>query len=155
MAEFSVEATGVASYRWQWKSVTDNTWGNTTAEGNRTATMRVEATEARYNYEYRCKLTGNDGSVIYTDAVHILAPYIEINDVRYKKIDSTSCKVIAYVGSAESVEVRSEVNGMIVVEIGEEAFMNNTTLESIKLPSTITVIRARAFKGCTSLREMN
>ena len=41
-----------------------------------------------------------------------------------------------------------------VCDIGEEAFMNNTTLTSIKLPGTITIIRARAFKGCTSLSEM-
>ena len=41
-----------------------------------------------------------------------------------------------------------------VKEIGEEAFLNKS-ITSITLPNTITVIRARAFKGCNSLASMN
>ena len=50
--------------------------------------------------------------------------------------------------------ILGEVNGMAVTEIGEEAFMNKDFIVSIDLPNSIIAIRARAFKGCTSLREM-
>jgi hypothetical protein len=41
-----------------------------------------------------------------------------------------------------------------VTEIGEEAFMNKS-ITAITLPNTVTVIRARAFKGCTNLAAMS
>ena len=40
------------------------------------------------------------------------------------------------------------------IPIGEEPFMGNATLVSIDLPDSITAIRARAFKNCTSLSQM-
>ena len=44
---------------------------------------------------------------------------------------------------------------MPVTEIGDEAFMNNTTIEEIVIPDTVVVIGKRAFAGCTSLKKMN
>ena len=43
---------------------------------------------------------------------------------------------------------------MTVIEIGEEALMDNGDLTSITLPYSITTIRARAFKNCTNLHKM-
>ena len=45
--------------------------------------------------------------------------------------------------------------GYTVTVIGECAFENKTFIECIDLPDTITVIKRRAFAGCTNLREMN
>ena len=77
-----------------------------------------------------------------------------INDVTYAAITSATCKVVSYSGTATSLTIPETVEGMTVVEIGEEAFMDNKYLVSIDLPDTITVIRARAFKNCSNLSEM-
>lgn len=71
----SVEATGVASYQWQYISSQGQNWGNLTWEGATAATMTAKMTAARLEYWYRCKLTGLDGSVVYTDVVYF-APII-------------------------------------------------------------------------------
>ena len=42
-----------------------------------------------------------------------------------------------------------------VTEIGEGAFGNCTSLESIHLPSTLTYIHNHAFVNCTSLKDVN
>ncbi len=42
-----------------------------------------------------------------------------------------------------------------VVEIGKEAFMNNTDVEEIEIPYGVTSIKDRAFKGCDALREVS
>ena len=79
---------------------------------------------------------------------------IILNDVTYEPLTDTTCAVISYSGSANSLVIPGTVNGMTVTEIGEEAFMDNKYLVSIDLPDTITVIRARAFKNCSNLSEM-
>ena len=61
----------------------------------------------------------------------------------------------AYTGTDSQVIVPDKVDGVAVTEIGVEAFMDNKSLVSIDLPDTITVIRARAFKGCTRLSDMH
>ncbi len=64
--------------------------------------------------------------------------------------------VVSYTGSATAITIPANPReGYTVTEIGEEAFMGNTALVSIDLPDTVTAIRARAFKGCTSLSQMN
>ena len=75
--------------------------------------------------------------------------------VTYEPLTSTTCAVVSYSGTASSLIIPETVEGMTVVEIGVEAFMDNKSLVSIDLPDTITVIRARAFKGCTSLSDMH
>ena len=59
---------------------------------------------------------------------------------------------------ATTVYVPAEVtvNGQnySVTEIGPEAFMDNKAITTANLPNSITVIGARAFKGCTSLSQM-
>ncbi len=42
-----------------------------------------------------------------------------------------------------------------IKEIGDSAFAGNTYLETIYIPATITRIQKNAFKGCTSIHEVN
>ena len=72
---FSVEATGVASYQWQIYNDGSGTWSDLTWEGAKTATMTRTLNVNTVTYKYRCKLTGMDGTVVYTDVVHF-APII-------------------------------------------------------------------------------
>ena len=62
VAVFTVEATNVASYQWQYQSATSTTrWSNTGATGNKTATLNITATTGNSGYKYRCLITGTDG----------------------------------------------------------------------------------------------
>ena len=69
---FTVVANNVASYQWQFKPGV--AWQNSSSTGYNTASLEVEVTSQRYGYDYRCRITGKDGSVITTDVVKILAP---------------------------------------------------------------------------------
>ena len=44
-------------------------------------------------------------------------------------------------------------DGAKVVRIETEAFLNMSSLKTVKIPDTVTEIGARAFKGCTALSE--
>ena len=154
IATFTVNATGVVSYQWQY-SYNGNDWNVTGVTGNKTATITVEITENRMRSLYRCELTGPDGLKLYTQAVRMVSPIIVLNDVSYKIIpNTTTLEVIAYNGTAASVVIPETVNEMTVTKIGNSAFENNTTIQSIDLPDTITVIGQRAFAGCSSLSSM-
>lgn len=50
--------------------------------------------------------------------------------------------------------VPAEVKGKTIVNIGANAFANQSKLTSIALPSTITEIGTNAFTGCTSLTDI-
>ena len=69
-ATFKVTATGLnLTYQWQYKS--GDTWKSCTSSGNTTATMKVSATAARNGIQYRCKVTGANGTV-YSSTVKLI-----------------------------------------------------------------------------------
>lgn len=70
-ATFKVVAENVAAYQWQVKKKTVEEWGNSGITGNKTDTIRPSISVAYTEYEYRCKITGIDNSVIYSDVVDI------------------------------------------------------------------------------------
>lgn len=51
--------------------------------------------------------------------------------------------------------IPSEVDGVPVIGIKEDAFKDNDKLIEIVLPDTIRTIEARAFAGCDSLKEIS
>ncbi len=61
-AKFTVAATGATSYQWQYRKSATGTWYNSTGTGNKTATLSVEATEARNGFQFRCKVTNAAGT---------------------------------------------------------------------------------------------
>lgn len=68
---FSVVARGASGYVWQYWTPNNPTWRNSSAT---TSDYTLEVTEARYTYRYRCKVTGLDGSVIYSHQVKYVRP---------------------------------------------------------------------------------
>ena len=58
-AYFHVGAISASSITYQWQYSTDNgsTWSNTSITGNKTATLKPQATAARNGYQYRCNVT--------------------------------------------------------------------------------------------------
>lgn len=75
-------------------------------------------------------------------------------DWQYTLNDEGRAIVVRYMGNAREVQMPWNLDGHIIVEIGEEAFANNTRLRSVKLPVGVSVIRMNAFAGCTQLTEV-
>ena len=78
----------------------------------------------------------------------------EKDNVVYKMLDDGNLEVIEYKGTAASVTIPDSINDMNITEIGAEAFMDNTTLTSIRIPNSVVSIGARAFKNCSNLNEI-
>lgn len=73
IAVFSLKTNKVKSYQWQAKATTQ--WNNAQdGEGYTTDTFSLEITSVRYGRQFRCKITGLDDSVIYSDIVTMIKP---------------------------------------------------------------------------------
>ncbi len=69
-AEFTVNADGEGlTYQWEYMAPNSTKWNKSGLDGCDTATLRIEATEARDGQQYRCVVTDKDGNKLTTDAV--------------------------------------------------------------------------------------
>lgn len=75
-------------------------------------------------------------------------------DWQYIVNDEGQAVITRYLGTAAEVKVPWNLDGVIIREIGEEAFAGNTRLRSISMPAGIAIIRMNAFMGCSSLKEI-
>ncbi len=70
IASFKMEAdaNGQLTYQWQYKTPV-GAWKNSSSKtvGYNTDTLQVVATEARNGYQYRCKVTDQDGNVVTSE----------------------------------------------------------------------------------------
>ncbi len=151
-----VVATGSGlTYQWQYKKPGASSFISASSAGAKTAEWTFDLVASLNGREYRCIVKDNSGNSVTSDAVLVtIISDIVIDDVTYAPLTADTCKIVSYSGSASSLVIPEVVQSMTVVEVGEEAFMGNTSLVSIDLPDTITVIRARAFKNCSNLSEM-
>lgn len=53
-----------------------------------------------------------------------------------------------YYGEASSITIPAKLDNKNVVEIGESAFEGNEYLVTVKIPTSVTTIKAKAFKNC-------
>ena len=69
---FAVVAVNATAYQWQRKDP-GGTWVDATSAGADTASWTFTVTAAAFfTRSYRCKITGKDGSTIYTNEVQIV-----------------------------------------------------------------------------------
>jgi putative transposon-encoded protein len=152
-AQFGLAAKGTGlTYQWQVQLAGKTTWQDTTLDGNKTKLLSFTALTDYNGRKYRCVVTDSNGNTATTNAATLT---VSTSEFIYEDITSTTCRLVKYNGSSTNVSVPQTYNGKTVTEIGPDAFLNNTTLTSIVLPNTITVIGARAFKGCTKLSSMS
>ncbi len=69
------------------------------------------------------------------------------------EFDKATGTILAYTGTATSVTVPSQVNGIAVTAIGDHAFENKASMQFLTLPSTLTSIGDYAFAGCWNLQS--
>ena len=53
-----------------------------------------------------------------------------------------------------NIDIPAEIEGKSVTTIGENAFKDNTTIETVTMADTVTKIEAQAFCNCTSIAEI-
>ena len=66
-------------------------------------------------------------------------------------VEGDRITITAYTGTDGNVTIPSLIDGRCVVAIGDKAFLNNRTVQSIMLPEGIETIGWFAFSGCISL----
>ena len=67
-------------------------------------------------------------------------------EFRYNKLSDTTCSLTAYTGSLTDIAIPSEIDGLTVVEIADEALANRR-LTSVVIPNTIQRIGSSAFEN--------
>lgn len=74
-----------------------------------------------------------------------------------KSDDGESYELHSYspASSATSFTIPSEVNGKPVTSIFRLAFQNNSTLQSVTVPSSVTNFKASCFEGCSALKKIS
>ena len=78
-------------------------------------------------------------------------------NVYAKSDDGESYELHSYspTSSATSFTVPSEVNGKPVTAIFRLAFQNNSTLQSVTVPASVTDFKASCFEGCSALKKIS
>lgn len=94
---------------------------------------------------------------------HNLAPYdADVHNYILQNVQFGEPFLTAYAGEDKrsivkaNIELKNlylqhSINGKEIVEIGEEAFANQTKLERVTIPDSVKRIRQKAFYNCTSL----
>ncbi|XMB72289.1 InlB B-repeat-containing protein [Mycoplasmatota bacterium WC30] len=77
--------------------------------------------------------------------------HIEEKDYFVYSLIEGAWTITGYTGTATNIEIPSTYSGNPVTSINMFAFMSNTTLTSVVIPSSITTISDYAFYQCTNL----
>jgi len=72
----------------------------------------------------------------------------------YEVVDGKSVTITRYNGSATTLEIPAQIQGLPVTAIGERAFLDCESLTSITIPSSVTSIGDVAFAYCRSLTSV-
>lgn len=141
------QCTGVKNLTFLGMSVPKINYGGSTSS----------STSTSYITQFFAQLTNLETVWIpegcYSLYAEAYGPYLS-GQAKIKEIGSTDSKIengvlIAYTGTDTSYTVPDGVT-----EIGEGAFLRNTTLEKVVLPEGLTKIGNAAFRGCTALAEI-
>ena len=65
-ATFTVKATGVTTYQWQYRKNSSAAWANSGQSGNKTATLSVATTAGLHGYQFRCLMSDASGQPKYS-----------------------------------------------------------------------------------------
>lgn len=72
----------------------------------------------------------------------------KFGDYEYNVLNDGTAGIIKYNGSAETLTIPSELNGYTVTIIGDSAFKGCTSLTNVNIPDSVTSIEDWAFAAC-------
>lgn len=82
------------------------------------------------------------------------AEYTELA-VKYKVISGDKAEITGFSGDGNHATINRKIDGHEVVGIGDKAFQDCTTLESVLFWADVKSIGDYAFSGCTALKEIS
>lgn len=83
-------------------------------------------------------------------------PYFSKDGIRYYLYSDETAEVLGFSGaSLATLDIPNIVAGHTVTSIGEEAFLSNSTITSLTLPSGLKYVYSRAFDGCNKIASIN
>lgn len=80
--------------------------------------------------------------------------YESLNAIGYS-VDQGAATVIKGTVRSASLAIPSQIAGIPVTSIADDAFLNQTALKSLTIPDSVTSIGQNAFKGCSGLEQIN
>ena len=125
--------------------------------------------EQAFGYDYgiddekieEFKITGYKNSAAYAyarDNGFEFESLGEVAPLAYNELKDGTLEIINYFGDDRNtmtdIFIPSEIDGKTVTSIGDYAFMNCTSLESVKIPEVVKMIGYRAFSGCFSIKSV-
>ena len=87
-------------------------------------------------------------------SVHNVGSVVAQSDNFRYSIYNNSIGIVKYIGTEKNVVVPAIINGMNVTSVYAMAFANNSTIETISLPTSITYIGYKAFHNCAALNSV-
>lgn len=76
------------------------------------------------------------------------------DDYSYSLIEGEYAEITRYYGDDKNLVIPSELDGYPVVSIGKNAFENEKSLESVRVPDGVMIIENGAFSDCTNLKNI-
>lgn len=116
----------------------------TTNESTTKETTKQTATEVRKTETTTQKETTTE-NITTTELTTSLTEFFNVSDGVLSE----------YTGDESSVSIPSKVGSSNVIAIGTGAFMGNTNITTVSIPSTVTRIGIEAFSDCTNLRSIS
>lgn len=116
----------------------------TTNESTTKGTTKQTTTEVRKTETTTQKETTTE-NITTTELTTSLTEFFNVSDGVLSE----------YTGDESSVSIPSKVGSSNVIAIGTGAFMGNTNITTVSIPSTVTRIGMEAFSDCTNLRSIS
>lgn len=98
-------------------------------------------------------VTSAEGNLFFAKAPVVQAAYDTSSESNFEFNEDTAT-IEKYVGSEEEVVIPSEINGVSVKAIGEDAFSSNEYITEVIIPDGVETIGAEAFLNCPNLQEI-
>ena len=91
---------------------------------------------------------------IFTSDLTLYAKWINESDgipYTYEILDDGTVEITSYTGHRRYITIPEKIEGRVVSSIGAGAFLRQSNIREINLPSQLKTIKNSAFEGCSSL----
>ncbi len=99
---------------------------------------------------------GSSSSITDNSSSSSELPLTEIKDgITFILSRDKTYEVASFDGSKSLVSIPNTINGASVTTIGNKAFFECSSLESIEIPNSVKHVGFEAFSGCSGLKKVN
>ena len=125
----------------------------------------IQNTYTRLGYDFLGWSTTPDGEVEYGDEVSFLMGYEGVNVLyavwkestegfEFELNENETYTVVGYSGNKAEIRIPSHYEGILVTQIGANAFSNNDALTRVVITNNVTGIGESAFEQCINLMSL-